>query len=487
LHRLSLSPHSRLLFAAGLCSLVDGHALATPAASQSGATPADAATSDKQGAAAEPVVPANLSPGAQGSERVRTKARPSLPPGNPGHFARFDKLRQPLLTTRYPGAADTVTGDAGGWRSWLADHSASMEIQTSTIFSTDLRGTGAPSNPQVYNGQKPTLQVHATNFRLSVGFDQYGLGDTRINAVGGYLRTSFDPNGPDQASFRDLSIYHGFHNRTVEIEAGFIENFQRYAGLFGGGNPILTTGLGSLIPIQAGLSAEPAPTPGFNISYNGKKGFYARAGVSRSENPLGLEQEVRKQGSGLDWSQKGARALYIGEIGIRREASPDQRGLWLRMGYIHNTSRYQRLLGDGTTGNHAFYLLGDYQLTRPDPQQFFRGLYIGGSYASAPKTVNVYTRSGEARAYYIGPIASRPTDAVNLTITYNGFSSDYHQASRPLGRDTERYQVGASVSYAIQVIHGIHVTPALQYLMHPTVEPGYRNALIGALSTYILW
>lgn len=34
---------------------------------------------------------------------------------DPAVFARFDELREPMLTTRFPSLMDTVTGDAGGW------------------------------------------------------------------------------------------------------------------------------------------------------------------------------------------------------------------------------------------------------------------------------------------------------------------------------------------------------------------------------------
>nr|WP_254913630.1 hypothetical protein [Sphingobium sp. Z007] len=215
------------------------------------------------------------------------------PPGKPGKrdpkdYARFDALREPMLTTQFPGLIDTIVGDSGEIRDALADRGIGIEMQSATAIQMHLTPTGMPGNPQVYNGQTLTLRNNALNIYVTKKLDDIGLGDTMLTVGGGYSVTSFDPNGRNSITFKTLSLYHGFANRTVEVKAGFLQNYLHFAGLITGGNPTLTTGLVSLLPVQAGLSAEPATTPGVNVQINGKKGFYVLGGVQRSLNPLGI-------------------------------------------------------------------------------------------------------------------------------------------------------------------------------------------------------
>jgi carbohydrate-selective porin OprB len=420
--------------------------------------------------------------GAPGASALAPAGSPAK--RDPKAYARFDALREPMLTTQFPGIIDTILGDAGGFRSRLADHGIGVEVQSATSIQTHLTDTGMPSSPQVYNGQKFTVRNNALNMYVTKNLADAGLGDTIVTLGGGYSLTSFDPNGRNSVTIKTLSIYHGFANRKIEVKAGFLQNYLHFAGLITGGNPTLTTGLVSLLPVQAGLSAEPATTPGINVQFNGKKGFYVLGGVQRSLNPRGIAEEIRTNGIGLDWDQKNAKALYIGEIGIRRRATPTQRSFWARAGYLYNTSDYNRFLG-GVGDNHSYYALIDVQATRPDDRLFFRGLYLGASYSAARKSVSSFSDAAEVRAYYVGPFDARPTDSLNVTVSYNRFSEDLHDSYGLSGIRTARDQVGASAAYAVHVGPGARIAPALQYIWNPTFLPGYKNVLLGSASLYL--
>lgn len=389
-----------------------------------------------------------------------------------------------MLTTRFPGTIDTILGDRGGWRSSLADRDIGVEIQSANSGILSFNGSGAPRDPQVYNGQRPTLQTQAVTGYMTIGLGRHGSDETRITVGGGYSVTTFDPNGPPTVYVSALNLYQSFFDKKVEVKIGFNENYLEYVGLFAGGNITLTTGLASLIPIQVGLSAGASPTPSVNVVLHGKGGAYLKAGIQRSINPLGLEREIRNRDYGISFSQKNARALYISEIGIKRDSSPDTRAMWLRAGYIENTSDYQKFLG-GEDHNRAIYALADYQLSRPDPTLFYRGLYIGASAEAVPKNVNLFTRSGEFRAYYIGSLNARPADAVSFTLIYNQFSTDLFAVRKAAGLEMEHKQIGSVVAYAYHAGPGITITPGVQYIVHPTFLPGYRNAVLGSLGLYL--
>lgn len=444
----------------------------------------DAPTQPYGPAGPETAKPAPATPAAPSAKTVAADVPSDKPKRDPAKFARFDDLREPMLTTRFPGMIDTITGDLGGWRSWLADRDTSIEAQISTNAVFPLRSDDAPRNPQVYNGQRPTLQVHALNIYVTTGLGAIGLPNTKIIVGGGYLITSFEPNGPNKFDFKGLSIYQSFADKAVEIKAGFTKNYLEYVGLFAGGSPTLTNGFSSLIPVQVGLSAEPGATPALNIGLNGKHGLYAKFGVQRSSNPLGDEEEVRHNGIGLAFTERHARPLVIGELGIKQDSALGQRSFWLRGGYIYNSSPYERFLG-GTHHNYAGYLLADYQLTQPDDKLFFRGLYAGGSAMVAPKDVNLYAKSADLHLLYVGALDTRPTDAINVTVRWNRYSSDYHAFFLPQGIRTERYQASASGSYAVHFGAGITFVPTLQYIVHPTPEPGHRDAVLGSLNVYL--
>lgn len=453
----------------------DAPSLQLPSASESAAFQrSEPATAQGAGTEVESKLPTVHATGAAAQVMARDQKK----------YADFDTRREPMLTTQFPGIADTLLGDAGGVRSWLAQRDIGIEVQSATGIQFPMSDTGMPNNPQVYNGQKFTLRNNALNATVTIGLGHDGEDETRLIIGGGYSVTSFDPNGRDSATIKSFAIYRSFAGRKIEVKAGFLQNYLEYAGLLAGGNPVLTTGLNSLLPVQAGLSAEPTTAPGINVQVNGKHGFYVKAGVQRSMNPLGIAEDVRTNGFGFDFTQHDAKALYIGEIGINRKASPEERRLWLRAGYLYNTSNYTKYLG-GQGDNYSFYALADYQFTRPDPVLFFRGLYAGIAFSTARKDVSAFSEAAELHFNYIGLLASRPTDALNVSFSYNRFSNDLAKSYKLAGIDIGQDQIGVSTSYALHVAPGTRLSPSLTYLVNPTFLPGYKDVLQGGMSLYI--
>ena len=71
-----------------------------------------------------------LSPLSPGSSSLAPTGRPAK--RNPEDYARFDKLREPMLTTQFPGIIDTIVGNRGGVRDALADHGIGVEMQSAS-------------------------------------------------------------------------------------------------------------------------------------------------------------------------------------------------------------------------------------------------------------------------------------------------------------------------------------------------------------------
>lgn len=454
----------------------DPQAPSPPPKADAAAAQTDAPGQDQHRPAASPQVAATPAPSATGVGGI-------APAITRERYAHFDSFLEPGQTTTFPGSAETVLGDVGGFRSWLSDRDIGFRAVQSVTMAQDLLPTGQPRSPQRFNGQRFTLQTVNGNFNMAFGLRALGLPNTKILFGGAYIATSYEVNGPNTAWIRTLAVYQSFFNDHLTIKAGFTPNFYEYVGFFTGGSPILASGLPGLLPIQAGLGVDPAAVPLVNVTAYGAKGSYLRVGVQRSLDPLGVVHEVHNRGW-LQFSQKGAGALYIGELGIRRPATEDGRQIWLRVGGFFNDSDYKRFDKPGRTGTNAsFYALGDRQITQPDKSRPARGLYVGASAFWIPKSVNTSTQSYEGRIFTIGAIKSRPMDTASLRVTWTKFSRPAREAYAAQDLFTNKDQLNATVSYSARLVKGLFLTPSLSYIHHPAFIGDFKDAvnLSGAL------
>lgn len=402
-------------------------------------------------------------------------------------FAEFDKLLEPGNTSTFPGSADTATQDAGGYRSWLADHNIGFRSIVSANLTWNPLSTGQPDSPQRYNGQKFTVNSASENFEVSWRLDKLGAPNTMLFFGMNNTNTSFYPNGPSSLYIRNLGIYQSLFNGHLTIKAGFTPNYYEYVGLFVGGSPILAAGIPGLLPVQAGLGADLANVPVVNVTAYGKQGSYVRVGVQRSTSVRGIPDEVEhRHGLGLHLTFKDAGPLYIGEVGIRRPAAAGTHQMWLRAGGFYNDSNYVRFDGRGTSANASLYALADRQITQPDQTAPGRGMYVGASAFWIPQSVNTGTQSYEARAYVIGALASRPKDTATIRVTYNKFSHDARDAQRARGIYANDDQLNITGSYSARVTHGLYVTPGVSYAKNPSFIGDFKDALIGSLSLFVI-
>jgi porin len=413
--------------------------------------------------------------------------------GAPGHqgastpedFARLDALSETALAIVYPPVADSILADAGGWRSRLADHDISFTVRNITNFAYDVRGANRPVDTQAYNGQKFTLQTFGTFFSLGVGLEKLGIDDATILASGIYYATSWAPNGPTDTAIRQLALYKGFANRSVEVKVGYQPNYLEFIGVLTGGSPLLTSGLSSLIPVQVGLSADPSGTPTFNVTVHGKQGLYFKGGVQRSASPLGQIHEVTNNGIGLDFGARRAKALMIGEVGWKRAAAPGLGQAWVRSGLMYNTSDYTRFDDGRFEDNWSLFALADYQVAQVDQQAAYRGLFLGASAIYAPPEVNVYSQYYEARAYTVGLFSSRPSDSITLNMNYSRFSDLARRASAPPGVRLPKGQFQVSTSYSYHLSRGIYASPSIAYVRNPSFAGDFADAVNLGLNLFL--
>lgn len=418
---------------------------------------------------------------------------PAAPPGvrrpavTPADFARFDALGEPGLSIIYPPSSDSFLGDIGGWRSKLADHDMALEMRSTTVLNYDVLQRN-PNTPQVYAGQKPTVQSYSTYATFTAGLASMGLPNSKLSiGVISFGSTWSASQGETELRprFDKIAYYQSFADKTVEIKTGYMVNYLEFIGVFTGGSPMLTTGLSSLVPVEVGLSADPAPAPTFKVTVNGPDGLYYKGGVQRSSSPFGQEYQAGHDGGlNLRWSARRAKPLYINEFGINRPSGPDQRSLWVRTGAIYNTSNYTRFDNGEYKDNYAAFLLGDYQIAQPYPDMPWRGVNIGASAFYADKDVNVISQYYEARLYSLGLFESRPLDGITFNLNHSVYSRVARNADSFAALNAAAGQWQTTVSYSAHLMKGLYLSPNLS-LVHNPAFGDYDDALTVGVNLFL--
>lgn len=379
------------------------------------------------------------------------------------------------LTTRFPPLQDSILADSGSWRSELAKHNIGIEPRIVINGITDFnQNNNKPKDS--YVGQGGDLMAGTYFIDFVYGLDDLGLPNSKIMACVNSTNSSVAGNPPNNTAVACLSYFQTFLDKKVELKAGFEPNLYTYVGLFTGGDATLTNTLGSVIPVEAGLSDPVTTPPMVNLAYKGEDGFYARGGVQRSVSPNGRVYEVENNGIGLDASMEDAKVLYVSEVGIDRKPTPGGNRLWVRAGGVSNPTKYKAFEG-GEESNKAYWALADYQITQPDKSIPVHGLYVGASAMYAPSDVNLYTQNYEARMYYYGPFKSRPLDKVSFVVGKNVFSQEAQDTLAARKIDTASTQLSATAAYAMHVTRGVYLSSAVGYTKDPSFTADINHAL----------
>jgi porin len=398
---------------------------------------------------------------------------------------RLDSMFEPKWAIQYLPVCDSILQDIDGWRSTLADYGVATRVRYSAILTYDLLQNNRPAAPQAYNGQKTTFFT-APVVDLTVDLGRWGLDNAKLSVSGTYGYASFDPIGPTAAKISNLTYYQSFLNRAIEVKFGFTTNYNDWVGVLTGGSPVLATGLSSLVPVEAGLSVDPGPTPAFSVRFNATDGWYFQSGVQRSISALGQIYEVQHGGIGLNFNSARASALFLNEAGLKRDSTPGGPSIWLRGGVLYNASDYTRFVDGGYSKNYSVYALGDFQISQINRSAPYRGIFAGFTAEYAPPDVNLYSQYYEARLYSIGLLDARPGDGMTLSVNYSAFSHSANIAYAEQGITTPAEQIQVTASYAAHLAQGVYLTPSLSYIKHPAFGQ-YRDALLGQLTLYTNW
>jgi porin len=436
---------------------------------------------------------------------ARAEARPvtrtPAPPVN-SEFARLQAIEAELgwqgKSTNHPLFYDSLSMDAGGWRSKLAEYGIGLIFVESGVGANNVLNTPRTTNgQQTYFGQKPSGYSNTYGL-LTVDMSKYGIDGGMIQASSVFNRSSFQPYSPDAFTLAVLEWRQKLFNDKVVLAFGLLNLADEFQGNRIGGSLFSPFGVySSILPVN-GAVLGPLNQPAVEVTWNITDRIYTIAAVGRSSNPAGIIADLARNptqtiafptGTGQD-------AVVMNEWGYKQQAAPNTPYLWARVGGIYNNSPYKdfsNLATGGTSETMGMYALVDYQFMQFDPTSptmAYRGMYVGGSFNYGPPETNLFSQYYEARYYIKGPWASRPGDMFSLSYSHIGISKDFVNFTNMLAPVTETFAPtgvnNVTVTYSYRVAAGVYVTGGLGYTDKPAIpftkDTGSALNLLGAVT-----
>jgi porin len=405
----------------------------------------------------------------------------------------------------FPSFSDSITGDAGGWRSELAKAGFGFSAFTSAVFADNMLNTPTSvprsyptctgpnykllnticAGNQIYFGQKPSYQVQPQAF-LTYDLSQWGVPDGQLTVAGVLNNTNDDGYAPNILSLYNLNWYQTLLDRKIEIKAGYVTQFYEFMGTNVGGNIATPFGTSASMPALLGLGVSNAPT--LNVTFHITDQWYDKVAVQRSveiNGPVGIPSfdNMLDNPYGIQFlGPKGTRALFVDEIGYKQAATPGSPSTWLRFNAMFNNSDFKdlsKLTTDpkATTNAYGLFLLGDRQLWQQDPSSAAsarRGIYAGFSAEYAPPNALGISQYYEGRAYWIGALAGRPDDMLSFIYGRNVPSHYAVDLTNSLAPIRAYYAASSTNSYTASLTahlsKGLWSTVAVSYTDHPSVS-----------------
>jgi porin len=358
-----------------------------------------------------------------------------------------------------------------------------------TLYARNILSPAVPYAKIAYPGNDNFYQS-SSYLTLTYDMRKFHMKDAQLLLDAGIQKVSWYPGGPESLDFDGASLYKGFLNDNLQFKIGYMSNAEEFiqmkvGGLANNG----AAGVLGVLPYNVGMSNKPQQAPLFNVRANLPNHFYAKVGFQRSFSPMGSVGEQAQDKVGFRFVPgpvfdaahgvytKGDRLLTIAEVDYQKSQYKIPMHLWIRAGYMNNQTKYRNYLTNQyDTKNYLFYLVGDKQITQPDPANQRHGLFIGGSAMYTPPAVNKYYQYYEARAYYSGPFKNRPSDFFSLVGAHSEYSPDLTK-TKPAGTFSKG-SWALTPTYNFKLYRQAYWVNALGYTQGPVPGAKYRNTLI---------
>ncbi|HKF46963.1 MAG TPA: carbohydrate porin [Terracidiphilus sp.] len=380
--------------------------------------------------------------------------------------------------TSMPPFSDSAIDVNSGYRQAMLRQGLAVRLIAQGQYAQNMLNAPVAAESQEYVGQRAFTGVMLQPI-LTADLRQLHLRNAQLYVGGVWNRVSWDPAGPNAFQLWDLYLYKAFGEDRVETKAGYVSMNLDFVGLFVGGSTAAGgQGVYAVLPYEAGMSYFPLTSPGATMRVRGPNHTYFKAGAQRSIDPQGGPTEVARNHAGFRFIPRGDKLLLIHEGGYLREATRHAHEAWLRGGYMYNTTAYSNVTtGKSEAGNYCGYVLMDYQLRRSSYERPNEGWYGGGSWMTAPESLNPYARYYEARLYKEAPFQRRPADLFSVVASRTGYSSQYTDKLVADGKTVWRAGTTLTGSYSMRVARGNYLNLGLSYVNGPAITPRVPSAL----------
>lgn len=377
-----------------------------------------------------------------------------------------------------PPFSDSLIDLNSEFRQALLRRGMAFRVITGIGYTQNTLDAPVPPDYQVYAGQREFESVFVQPI-LAADLRQLHLKHAQLYMGGVLSWASWNPAGPKSIQLWALYFYKAFGRDRVEVKAGYIANNMSFVGFFVGGSTATgTQGVYAVLPYEAGMSYFPLTAPSFDVRLRGPGNTYLKSAAQRSQDPNGGPAEVARNHSGFRFDPRGDKLVLINEVGYQRAASRDAHQAWFRAGAITNTTAYRNLATERPeTGNYCAYVLMDGEVLKTDREHPDRGLYVGGSFMTAPEALNPYARYYEARVYKEAPFRSRPGDVLSALASRTGYSSVFTDHLVSQGKAVWRAGTTLTGSYSLRASRGNYVSLGLSGVFGPAITPRVPHAL----------
>lgn len=379
---------------------------------------------------------------------------------------------------KMPPYAEHFFGEKNPVTHTLAEHGIGLYDIDDDEFDYNTLNPPVPLADQTYTGQRPTWK--SSHYpALTWDLRQLGVKGGQFEIMGAIQKISWNAGGPNAVQFGSMYYYQSLLKGRLELKGGYIDNDFEYVGTAIGGQASSgSLGVYASLPFEVGMSYLPMTTPGVNINAHWTKNIYTKVGFQRSMDPAGGVEGSARDTVGLRFRPHGDGLLTIYEGGYRRDADTNHDQMWLRGGYMYNTTHFTDLkTGGKSTNNMLGYLLADRELFKLDPAKPYRGLYAGFSAMDAPAEQNSYSQYYEARAYVLGPFTSRPADEASIVASHTTYSPYAKYNAAKLGEQYWNSASSITGSYTYRVMRGWYMSPGISYTNGPNIAPKQKSSL----------
>lgn len=398
---------------------------------------------------------------------------------------QLDKLNTRSQQVVTPSSiCESLVGDAGGFRSALADNGWGVQLSFSPNMLYDLKGHS--HHPQQYSGQNFTWS-QSTSLDITYDLSRIGFSkDAQLTISPLWSTSNYNDGYPRVHNIANLAINQPFFDGQLELQYGYYPLIRQFYGMVLGGNSSSAAlGPTSVIPVQVGISLN-APTPTFSIiTRDSDKKFYNNFAVSRSMSPGGFLEDIKQNPYGLKWHVDGANPILVDEFGFKQQAGENQRSIWFRAGGIYNTTHYSYYDKTGTSNsNYAFYVANTVQLTQPQ-KGAPSGLYLDTKADYAPDDRNAYTGDVQVTLFDIGLFPGRPRDMTSLGYTRSFISHKFRDYVGEANLSAPKSINALSLSHAFRLTRGIYWINGVTWQDNPNLVPKHESAVLWQSTMYL--